>query len=230
MTQQLRDTRPGVSPAMVVAVTALVVALVGMPAAYALGIGSVKTRHLAAGAVTTPKIAPDAVTADKVRAGAVGSAEIANGSVRFRDLAGRTNVAAIGSTASGVVHEVADQTTVTLPVVGASWTQRPGEVDLVLVEYQGRASAATTAFFGASVWAGDTYVGGGQGSHDFNTLWNRESFPGFEFEAQSGSAIGWVGASDTARDLRVEVVLREKGAAASTVQVKDVKVYVLRLG
>jgi hypothetical protein len=214
---------------MVVAVAALVVALVGMPAAYALGIGEVRTRHLAAGAVTTPKIARDAVTADKVRSGAVGSSEIANGSVGFGDLAARTNVATIGSTPSGVVYDVANQAVVHLPLGSATWTQRPGEVDLVLVEYQGRATADTTAFFGAAVYAGDTYVGGGQGSHDYNTLWNRMSFPGFEYEAQSGSAIGWVGATGSSRTLSVDVVLREKGAAVSTVQAKDVRVYVLRL-
>ena len=214
---------------MVVALTALVVALVGMPAAYAIGVGEVRTRNLADGAVTTPKIAGDAVTAAKVRAGAVGSSEIADGSVRFGDLAPRTTVAAIGTTPAGVVYDVADQATEVLPVTGATWTQRPGEVDLVLVEYQGRAGADTTAYFGASVYDGEDYVGGGQGSHDYNTLWNHKTFPGFEFGAQSGSAIGWVGTTDTARSLRVDVVLREKGPAATTVQAKDVKVYVLRL-
>ncbi len=214
---------------MVVAVAALVVALVGMPAAYAIGVGEVKTRNLADGAVTTPKLATDAVTGSKVRAGAVGSSEIVNGSVRFGDLAAGANVATIARTPTGTVYDVADEATLALPLSGTSWTQAPGEVDLVLVEYQGRASAGTKAYFGASVHDGDTYVGGGQGSHDFNTLWNRKSFPGFEYEAQSGSAIGWVGATDTARTLTVEVVLRENGPAVSTVQAKDVRVYVLRL-
>ena len=215
---------------MVVALAALVVALVGMPAAYAIGIGEVKTRNLADGAVTTPKIATDAVTAAKVRAGAIGSPEIVNGSVGFRDLAARTTVATIATTPSGTVYDIPDSQTAHFPLAKASWTQAAGEVDLVLFEYVGKASAATTAYVGVSVRdAAETYVGGGQGTHDFNTLYNRKSFPGFEYTAQSGSAIGWVGATSAPRTLTADVALREDGPASSTIQAKDVRVYVLRL-
>jgi hypothetical protein len=215
---------------MVVAVAALVVALVGMPAAYAIGIGEVKTRNLADGAVTTPKIAADAVTAAKVRAGAIGSPEIANGSVGFADLAGRTTVATIATTPSGTAYQIPDSETAHFPLAKASWTQAPGEVDLLLVEYVGKATATTSAYFGVSVRdSAENYVGGGQGTHDFYTVWNRNVFPGFEYEAQSGSAIAWVGATSAARTLTVDVALREDGPATSTIEAKDVRVYVLRL-
>lgn len=216
---------------MVVAVAALVVALVGMPAAYAIGVGEVKTRNLANGAVTTAKIAPDAVTAAKVRSGAIGSPEIANGSVGFGDLAARTNVALLASSPSGEAYSITDESTTEVPLDKNTWTQAPGEVDLVLVEYVGKTNVSfTTAYFGVAVRdAADKYVGGGQGTHDYNTTYNRKTFPGFEYTARSGSAIGWVGATSAARTLTVDVTLREDGDAVATIEAKDFKVYVLRM-
>lgn len=75
--------RPRLSPAMVVALLALIVAL-STPAQAAmerLARGSVGTAQLKDGAVTTPKIRNGAVTNGKIRAGAVTNPRIRNGAV-----------------------------------------------------------------------------------------------------------------------------------------------------
>jgi hypothetical protein len=78
-----------VSPATVIALLALIIAL-SAPAQAAvqrLANGSVGTAQLKNGAVTTPKIRDRAVARPKIAADAVTGAKIANGSVRLADLA-----------------------------------------------------------------------------------------------------------------------------------------------
>lgn len=75
--------RPRLSPAMVIALLALVVAL-SAPAQAAmerLAAGTVGTAQLKNGAVTTPKIRDGAVTTPKIRTGAVTNPKIGNGAV-----------------------------------------------------------------------------------------------------------------------------------------------------
>jgi hypothetical protein len=84
---ELKRARP--SPAMVVAVIALILSLGG--AAYAgvkIGKGAVGAKQLKGNAVTTDKIQNGAVTAAKVQDGAIGSAKIADGGVSTADLPG----------------------------------------------------------------------------------------------------------------------------------------------
>lgn len=75
--------RPRLSPAMVIALLALVVAL-SAPAHAAmerLAKGTVGTAQLKNGAVTTPKLRNGAVTTPKIRTGAVTNPKIGNGAV-----------------------------------------------------------------------------------------------------------------------------------------------------
>jgi len=76
------------SPAMVVACTALGVALGGTSYATALALpkSSVGTAQLKNGAVTTPKLRNDAVTARKIKFGAVQSGEIQDGAVAAAEI------------------------------------------------------------------------------------------------------------------------------------------------
>lgn len=79
MIKNLKAYRPHLSPAMVVAMLALVVAS-SMPAQAAmerLAKGSVGTAQLKNGAVTTPKIRHGAVTGPKIRNGTVGLGDLA---------------------------------------------------------------------------------------------------------------------------------------------------------
>lgn len=92
-----RITRRLPSPAMAVALTALVVALGGTAYAVALpanSVGpaqlrtaSVRTAKLAAGAVTTSRLARRAVTTGKLATGAVTQGKLADGAVTFSRLA-----------------------------------------------------------------------------------------------------------------------------------------------
>lgn len=89
MIKNLKAYRPHLSPAMVVAMLALVVAS-SMPAQAAmerLAKGSVGTAQLKDGAVTTPKIRNGAVTTPKIRDSAVTGPKIRNGAVGLGDLA-----------------------------------------------------------------------------------------------------------------------------------------------
>jgi hypothetical protein len=79
---------------MVVAVTALVVALGGVAGAQAGLIGpnqlannAVQTRHIAGNAVTTTDIAGNAVTAADIKNGTIATADLATGAVRSADIA-----------------------------------------------------------------------------------------------------------------------------------------------
>jgi hypothetical protein len=70
------------SPAMIVAIVALIVALGGSSyAAVQLSVNSVGTKQIRKNAVTTPKVKNGAITAAKVRNGAVTPAKIADGAV-----------------------------------------------------------------------------------------------------------------------------------------------------
>lgn len=70
------------SPAMVVAVLALVVALGGS----AWAVSKIGTKQIRNNAVTTPKLKKNAVTAAKLKSGAVTGPKIANGAVTSRKL------------------------------------------------------------------------------------------------------------------------------------------------
>lgn len=80
MSKNLKTYRPRLSPAMVVALLALVVAS-SMPAQAAverLAKGSVGTAQLKNGAVTTPKIRHGAVTGPKIRNGTIGLGDLSS--------------------------------------------------------------------------------------------------------------------------------------------------------
>ncbi len=75
------------SPALVIAILALVIALGGTSyAAVSLGRGAVKSGNIAPGAVKAADIATGAVGKRAIATGAVGSQEVRDGSLRARDL------------------------------------------------------------------------------------------------------------------------------------------------
>lgn len=76
-----------ISPALVISVIALFVAL-GGGAYAALGPGSVGSKQLKQGAVTTKALRDGAVAQSKIRDGAIGSSQIRNGSVGPKKLTG----------------------------------------------------------------------------------------------------------------------------------------------
>ncbi len=71
-----------VTPSLVISLLALLIATSSGAYALALGVGEVRTRHLATGAVTTPKLDQSAVTSGKVR----------NFSLRLSDLGGKDHL------------------------------------------------------------------------------------------------------------------------------------------
>ncbi len=90
---------PRLSPEMMVAITALVMALGGSSyAAFRLGAGSVGSRELKNRAVTGSKLAPGAVTSAKLAPGAVTSGKLAPGAVTSGNLAaGAVTGSALGN-------------------------------------------------------------------------------------------------------------------------------------
>jgi hypothetical protein len=98
--QEARTRRP--SPALVVSMLALVIALSGV--AYAgtqLPINSVGTKQIQNGAVTSPKLHNGAVATAKLHNGAVTTAKIKNGTVTASKIADD----AIGASALGTITE-----------------------------------------------------------------------------------------------------------------------------
>ncbi len=84
----MRRARRWITPANVVACTALFFALGGTGwAGQVIGAGSVGTTQLHAGAVTAAKLAPGAVTRSKIGKGAVGSDALAKAGVTADKLA-----------------------------------------------------------------------------------------------------------------------------------------------
>ena len=82
--RRARGSRAGCrppSPALVVAMLALFVALGGAAYAVTLGKNDVKTRNIASGAVTGSRLAAGAVKTAKIRDGAVTTTKIADGAV-----------------------------------------------------------------------------------------------------------------------------------------------------
>jgi hypothetical protein len=85
MKEKRRAKRP--SGAMIVAFTALLIALAGSAWAAGLAKNSVKSKQIKDGQVKTVDLAGDAVDAAKISGNAVGSAEIVDGSVGASELA-----------------------------------------------------------------------------------------------------------------------------------------------
>jgi hypothetical protein len=87
----MRNRVPRPSPAMIVALLALCLAVGGTAfAAVKLGKNAVKTKNIKNGAVTEAKIAGNAVTEAKIANGAVTGSKIASGAVGSAQLAGTT--------------------------------------------------------------------------------------------------------------------------------------------
>ena len=136
-----RVRRP--SPALVVAVLALLVALAGTGyAAIALPANSVGSRQLKRSAVTRTKLAADSVSGSKVKDRSLLAADFAAGQLPVGPRgatgpqggtghAGRDGAAiAVRARSSVGVNTPADHSTVTVPLAASAWTQAPDELDL----------------------------------------------------------------------------------------------------
>ena len=126
--------------ANVVSTIALCVALGG---GVAFAAGQIGTKNIMADAVTTPKIAPGAVTGKRLADDAVRNRQLARRAVETPELAAE----AVGPNKMKFpVHYVASPTggsaDVTnnadpFPLQGASWSQGPGEINVVYVREDG---------------------------------------------------------------------------------------------
>jgi hypothetical protein len=160
------------SYANVVSTIALCVTL-GGGVAYAAG--QIGTKNIMADAVTTPKIAPGAVTGKRLADDAVRNRQLARRAVETPELAAE----AVGPNKMKFpVHYVASPTggaaDVTngsgpYPLQGASWSQGPGEINVVFGEgvgtlaYDGDGSGSCQVYFdirlnGVQVGGGNMYT------------------------------------------------------------------------
>jgi hypothetical protein len=159
------------SPAMVVAVLALVAALSGGTAWAAATVGTaqiedgaVTTRKLADGAVTTRKLADGAVKAKKIDNGAVGPAKLADAAVTGRALRDRA------VTGGKIAPDAVDTTKIADGQVRAP--------DLGVINPRVNAvnlAAGASIFLAAQCDAGERVISGGPDNSGDNVV-NRASF------------------------------------------------------
>ena len=174
----MRD-RPRLTYANVASTLALFLAL-GGGVAYAadkihsrdIGPGAVRTANVFKRAIVSGKLALGAVRSNQIADGAVGSKQIGNGEV------GSKQIAAGGVAPSDLqfpVYYAASPSGGSVPVTegfspypiaGDTWTQSPGEIDVVFggatatIAYDGSSSEPCRVFF--QVYLNEQQVGGGE--------------------------------------------------------------------
>jgi hypothetical protein len=144
---QMQPRKPRLTYANVVATLALFFALCGGAAFAATKIrsadiapGAVRTADIHKRAITSGKLARGAVHGNQIAPHSVGSSQIVAGSIRPDQLEVPVSVIAKGSGDS----QLLPSGSYAYPLSGAEWTQRPGEVNLIMAEVH-----ATLAFAGS---------------------------------------------------------------------------------
>ena len=99
-----------------------------------LAVGAVRGNQIAPRSVGSAQIAPGSIGRSEIAPDAIGTSEIAPGSVRPDQLEVPVSVIAEGG--GGVVHPLPAGSS-GYPLNGAEWTQRPGEVNLIMAEMTG---------------------------------------------------------------------------------------------
>lgn len=164
----MRSRKP-FSYANVVSTIALCVALGG---GVAFAAAQIDTRNIKADAVTTPKIAPGAVTAKRLADHAVRGRQLARRAVDSPQLAAESvgpnkqkfPVYFVTSPSGG--SQAVTNSFDPYPVQGASWSQSPGEINVVFGEanatlaYDGDGSGNCQVFF--DIRLNGVQVGGGE--------------------------------------------------------------------
>lgn len=105
-----------------------------------LAVGAVRGNQIASRSVGSTQIAPGSIGRSELAPGAIGTSEIAPGSIRPDQLKVPVSIVAKGG--GGVLPIPAGS--YAYPLSGAEWTQRPGEVNLIMAEVD-----STLAFNGS---------------------------------------------------------------------------------
>ncbi len=170
--------RPRLTYANIVSTLALFLAL-GGGAAYAAS--KIHSGDIAKGAVKTSKMSKRAVTSGKLAIGAVRSNQIADGAVGSKQI----GVAAVApsnlqfpvfvvASPSGGSASVVSGEPVAYPIAGNTWTQRPGEINVVFggatatLAYAGSGAGSCRVFFEINL--NGQQVGGGEAFTSSTTL------------------------------------------------------------
>ena len=179
--------RPRLTYANLVSTLALFLAL-GGGAAYAadkihsgdIAPGSVRTSDVFKRAIVSGKLAVGAVRSNQIADGAVGAKQIVNGEVRSRQIgAGAVAPSNLEFPVFYVASPSGGSAPVTngpdpYPVAGGTWTQDPGEIDVVFggatatLAHDGSSSEPCRVFF--QIYLNDQQVGGGEVSTGSTTL------------------------------------------------------------
>jgi hypothetical protein len=99
-----------------------------------LAVGAVRGNQIAPRSVGSAQIAPGSIGRSELAPDAIGTSEIAPGSIRPDQL--EVPVSTIAEGGGGSVQPLPTSTS-GYPLSGAEWTQRPGEVNLVMAEMTG---------------------------------------------------------------------------------------------
>jgi hypothetical protein len=100
---------------------------------------AVRTGKIAAGAVISNRIANGAVGSTQIADGAVGSQQIADGSITASDL--KTPVGFVASPTGGSAP-LTDGSDFVYPLTDNTWTQQPGEFDVIFGQMQATIASA----------------------------------------------------------------------------------------
>ena len=143
----MKRTRKPITYANVASTIALFLALAG---GVALAAGRIHSSDIAPKAIKTNKIAPEAVKAGKIARGAVVADRIANGAVSSPQIADgavtpsklQTPVSFVANPAGGS-SPLTERSEFAYPLSENTWTQQPGEFDIVYGEIEATVAAAS---------------------------------------------------------------------------------------